>query len=379
MGAGADGVPRAHRPSAAGCATPCGAALAPATAAPSACSARAATTWRRRSPTGTRSTTARTLPAVERYRGVVWEALAPATLVAGRAAAAEAAGAGALRPVGPARRAGRRPAVPARHGRQPARPRQAVVVVAPAVTRRSRAARARGWVIDLLPVEHAAALDPAGLGRARLMRVEIVEEGEGGTRAIGHAGKSLKGRLARAILEARRPHARRGRRARGARPAARSPCAPRAAASRAWRSRPTGRRLAPMGMRRTARPVVGALALGLVVCGAAQAAIPASGVVQESAGPAGVTIGTPAAAAIARWHLVCAGRPTEPVPPLLQLAAPRDELGGDRRRRAGPGPRLGRGRVAHAAGRRPRVADRRGEGGVRARPSRSARRRSGPT
>ena len=68
-----------------------------------------------------------------------------------------------------------------------------------------------------------------------------------------------------------------------------------------------------MRMRRTACPVVGALALGLVVCGAAEAAIPASGVVQESAGPAGVTIGTPAAAAIARWHLVCAGRPTEPV------------------------------------------------------------------
>lgn len=68
-----------------------------------------------------------------------------------------------------------------------------------------------------------------------------------------------------------------------------------------------------MGWRRTALPVAGALALGLAVCGAAQAAIPASGVVRESAGPAGVTIGTPAAAAIARWHLVCAGRPSEPV------------------------------------------------------------------
>ena len=45
-------------------------------------------------------------------------------------------------------------------------------------------------------------MDPAGLGRARLVRVEIVEEGEGGPRALGHAGKALKGRLARAILEA---------------------------------------------------------------------------------------------------------------------------------------------------------------------------------
>ncbi len=68
-----------------------------------------------------------------------------------------------------------------------------------------------------------------------------------------------------------------------------------------------------MGWRRTALPAAGALVLATVVCGAAQAAIPASGVVQESAGPAGVTIGTPAATAIARWHLVCAGRPTEPV------------------------------------------------------------------
>ena len=59
-----------------------------------------------------------------------------------------------------------------------------------------------GWVIDLLPAEHAAALDPAGLGGARLLRVEIVEDSAGGgRRAIGHAGKSLKGLLARAILE----------------------------------------------------------------------------------------------------------------------------------------------------------------------------------
>ena len=63
-------------------------------------------------------------------------------------------------------------------------------------------ARARGgWVVDLLPQEHAAALDAGALG-GRLVRVEIVEDGPSGRRAIGHAGKALKGRLARAILEA---------------------------------------------------------------------------------------------------------------------------------------------------------------------------------
>lgn len=68
-----------------------------------------------------------------------------------------------------------------------------------------------------------------------------------------------------------------------------------------------------MVWRRIALPAAGAVVLATAVCGAAQAAIPASGVVREAAGPAGVTIGTPAATAIARWHLVCAGRPTEPV------------------------------------------------------------------
>ncbi|HTI33617.1 MAG TPA: hypothetical protein VL422_08060 [Miltoncostaea sp.] len=68
-----------------------------------------------------------------------------------------------------------------------------------------------------------------------------------------------------------------------------------------------------MGWRRTALPAAGALAIALAACGAAQAAIPASGVVREAEGPAAVTIGMPGSVAIARWHLVCAGRPTEPV------------------------------------------------------------------
>ncbi|HET6691003.1 MAG TPA: peroxide stress protein YaaA [Miltoncostaeaceae bacterium] len=145
---------------------------------------------------------ARTLPAAARYRGVVWEALAPATLSpAGR------------------RRLGRRVLVPsglwgvlaagdavppyrlAMGASPPGLGRLSTwwrPLVTAAVARRAGAA----WVIDMLPAEHAAAIEAAALGRARLMRVEIVEEAEGGTRAVGHAGKALKGRLARAILEA---------------------------------------------------------------------------------------------------------------------------------------------------------------------------------
>ncbi len=58
-----------------------------------------------------------------------------------------------------------------------------------------------GWVIDLLPAAHAAAIDPAALGPARLLRIELSEGGPGGRRAMGHGGKALKGAVARALLE----------------------------------------------------------------------------------------------------------------------------------------------------------------------------------
>ncbi len=146
--------------------------------------------------------TARTLPADERYRGVVWEALAPATL---SPAARRRLGRRVLVPSGLWGVLAARDAVPPYRlamGASPPGLGRLSTWWRPLVTRTVARRAGAGWVIDMLPVEHAAALDPAGLGRARLMRVEIVEQGEGGTRAIGHAGKSLKGRLARAILEA---------------------------------------------------------------------------------------------------------------------------------------------------------------------------------
>lgn len=55
-------------------------------------------------------------------------------------------------------------------------------------------------VVDLLPSEHADAVDYARLaGAARVVRVRFVSAD--GARAVGHAAKVAKGRLARAVLE----------------------------------------------------------------------------------------------------------------------------------------------------------------------------------
>lgn len=63
------------------------------------------------------------------------------------------------------------------------------------------ARRARGRVvIDLLPAEHAHALDLTGLDRTtRVVQVRFVDAN--GRRAVGHEAKSAKGRLARALLD----------------------------------------------------------------------------------------------------------------------------------------------------------------------------------
>jgi uncharacterized protein len=63
------------------------------------------------------------------------------------------------------------------------------------------AARARGRVVvDLLPAEHAHAVDLGALARvARVVRVRFVTAD--GTRALGHDAKSAKGHLARSLLD----------------------------------------------------------------------------------------------------------------------------------------------------------------------------------
>lgn len=142
-----------------------------------------------------------TLPAAERYSGVVWRALDPAGLTP---AARRRLRARVLVPSGLWGVSAASDPLPAYRLRMGARVPPLGALAAfwrPRVTRAVAGRAGRGWVIDLLPGEHAAAIDPEGLGPARLVRVELVEGGVGGGRALGHAGKAAKGALARALLE----------------------------------------------------------------------------------------------------------------------------------------------------------------------------------
>ncbi|HEX7443296.1 MAG TPA: peroxide stress protein YaaA, partial [Acidimicrobiales bacterium] len=68
-------------------------------------------------------------------------------------------------------------------------------MVTPALCRRARGR----VVVDLLPAEHAHALDLTALASStRVVQVRFV--GADGRRAVGHEAKSAKGRLARAVL-----------------------------------------------------------------------------------------------------------------------------------------------------------------------------------
>lgn len=142
-----------------------------------------------------------TLPAAERYTGVVWGALGASSL--GRAARRRL-DARVLVPSGLWGLLAATDPVPAYRlkmgARVPALGSLATLwrpLVTPLIDERAGG----GWVIDLLPDEHGAAIDPSLLVRSRHLRVDLVEDGPGGRRSVGHAGKSLKGLLARAILE----------------------------------------------------------------------------------------------------------------------------------------------------------------------------------
>ncbi len=143
-----------------------------------------------------------TLPAAERYTGVVWAALDPAALSPAarrrlRSWVVVPSGlwglAGAADPL-PAYRLPMASRVPGLGGLAAWwRPR-----ITPLLAERA----GDGWIIDMLPGAHRAAIDPEGLGAARLLRIELMEDGPGGRRAMGHGGKAAKGLLARALLEA---------------------------------------------------------------------------------------------------------------------------------------------------------------------------------
>lgn len=150
-----------------------------------------------------------TMPAAERYSGVMWAALTADGLPP---AARRALGERVAIPSGlwGLVRAG--DPIPAYRVRMGARVAPLGLLARhwrPLIGPHIAALAAPGWVIDLLPVEHRAAIDPAGLGAARRVRVDLLAAGgAGGPRAVGHAGKTLRGLLARAILTsgAETPH-----------------------------------------------------------------------------------------------------------------------------------------------------------------------------
>ena len=146
--------------------------------------------------------TAPTLPAHARYSGVVWAALDPPTLSRG---ARRRLSTRVLVPSGLWGLVSGADPIPAYRLKMGASVPPLGPLAAwwrPRITAIIDARAGGGWVIDLLPLEHAAALDPAALTASRLMRVSLVEVGDDGERrAAGHAGKHLKGLLARAILE----------------------------------------------------------------------------------------------------------------------------------------------------------------------------------
>jgi cytoplasmic iron level regulating protein YaaA (DUF328/UPF0246 family) len=130
------------------------------------------------------------LPAWRRFTGVVWEHLEPATLPAPlrRRVLVPSGLLGLCRATDP---------VPDF--------RLKLSVSLPGVGRLDRfwrpklsesLARTRGPIVELLPNEHAAAVDLEALG-ARVLKVSFVDAGGA---AVGHDAKAVKGEVARAVL-----------------------------------------------------------------------------------------------------------------------------------------------------------------------------------
>ncbi|MGD9573237.1 MAG: YaaA family protein [Thermoleophilia bacterium] len=143
-----------------------------------------------------------TLPAAERYTGVVWGALDPGGL---SPAARRRLRSWVLVPSGLWGLAAAGDPLPAYRLSMGARVPPLGGLAAwwrPRVTPLVAARAGSGWIIDMLPAAHRAAIDPDALGPARLLRIDLMTGGAGGPRAMGHGGKAMKGALARALLEA---------------------------------------------------------------------------------------------------------------------------------------------------------------------------------
>jgi uncharacterized protein len=143
-----------------------------------------------------------TMPAAVRYSGVVWGALDIAGM---NAATRRRLMARVVVPSGLWGLVGAGDAIPPYRLKMGARVGSLGLLSRwwrPRVSPQLAARAGRGAVIDLLPQEHSAGIDLSALRHGAVVRVEIVEDGPAGRRSVGHAGKQVKGRLARAILDA---------------------------------------------------------------------------------------------------------------------------------------------------------------------------------
>ncbi len=140
--------------------------------------------------------TARVLPAWKRYTGVVWASLDPATLsAADRARVLVPSGLyGVTTSADPV--ADYRLKMLVSLGRLGRLSTFWLPEVTAAIARRAQGR----VVVDLLPAEHAHAVDMVALaGSTRVIRAQFISAD--GRRAVGHEAKSAKGRLARTVLE----------------------------------------------------------------------------------------------------------------------------------------------------------------------------------
>ncbi len=143
-----------------------------------------------------------TMPAAHRYSGVVWGGLDLASLPP---ASRRRAMSRIVVPSGLWGLVAADDAIPAYRLKMGARVGRLGLLSSwwrPAVSAALATRAGRGAVIDLLPQEHAAAIDATVLRPGALVRVDIVDDGPDGRRSVGHAGKQIKGCLARAIVHA---------------------------------------------------------------------------------------------------------------------------------------------------------------------------------
>ena len=140
-----------------------------------------------------------TLPAYQRYTGVVWSALAPAELRARqRGALLVFSGLwgvlGANDPV---------PAYRLKMSASMTGIGRLSRYWSPLITAELAGLLAGATVFDLLPVEHSAGWDPGAVPYRRRVRVAFEElRPDGSRRVVSHNAKALKGALARYLLDA---------------------------------------------------------------------------------------------------------------------------------------------------------------------------------